>query len=136
MGDSSGGVVENVVPLDGITIRAGIKIGNNGEHDVGEMVLLNEDLSTHARVDSGSWDITVTVGEHVASTESKRWETRVDVDERVVVVGDAELATILRGVAIGVADEGALPLLIIWFISICVFRAIEIIKEILKDGCW
>jgi hypothetical protein len=47
----------------------------------------------------------------VCGSEADRRETRVDLLEVVVVVGDAQLASVLVSVVVGVADEGALPLL-------------------------
>jgi len=46
----------------------------------------------------------------VGGSETDRGETGVDLLEVVVVVGDAELALVNATVAVGVADEGALPL--------------------------
>ena len=47
----------------------------------------------------------------MGGSEADRGETRVDLLEVVVVVGDAQLAGVLGGVVVGVADERALPLL-------------------------
>jgi hypothetical protein len=46
----------------------------------------------------------------VRGSEADRGEARVAVLEVVVVVGDAELALVLGPVAVGMADEGNLPL--------------------------
>lgn len=46
----------------------------------------------------------------MSGTKSDRGKTRVDVDEAVVMVGHAELASILCGVAVAVANERTLPL--------------------------
>lgn len=46
----------------------------------------------------------------MAGTEADRGETRVDVDEGVVMVGDMELARVLGSVIVAMADKGALPL--------------------------
>lgn len=46
----------------------------------------------------------------MAGAEAEGGETRVDVDERVVVVGDVQLAAVLVAVGGGVADESSLPL--------------------------
>lgn len=76
----------------------------------GERVALNKHLSTHAAVDTG--DATVVArAVNVRGSEADRGETRVDLLEVVVVVGDVQLACVLSGVAVGVTDEGALPLL-------------------------
>ena len=42
--------------------------------------------------------------------EAERGKTRVDALPVVVVVGNVQLACVLGGVAVGVADEGAFPL--------------------------
>jgi hypothetical protein len=47
----------------------------------------------------------------VTGAKADRRKTRVDAGEEVVVVSHAELALVLRGVAVRVADERALPLL-------------------------
>jgi hypothetical protein len=46
----------------------------------------------------------------VRGSEADRGQARVAVLEVVVVVGDAELALVLGSVAVGVTDEGNLPL--------------------------
>jgi hypothetical protein len=46
----------------------------------------------------------------VAGTEAQRRGTRVDVVPPVVVVGDAEVASVLGTVAGRVSDQRALPL--------------------------
>jgi len=47
----------------------------------------------------------------VGGAEAEGWETRVDVVEPVVVVGYVEFTGVFAGVVVGVADEGAFPLL-------------------------
>lgn len=44
------------------------------------------------------------------SAESDRWQARVDVGKVVVMIGDAEVSSVLGTVAIGVTDERSLPL--------------------------
>lgn len=46
----------------------------------------------------------------MGGSETDRGKTGVDLLEVVVVVGDTELALVNATVAVGVADEGALPL--------------------------
>ena len=46
----------------------------------------------------------------MGGSETDRGEARVDFLEVVVVVGNAELAGVLSGVAVGMTDERALPL--------------------------
>lgn len=46
----------------------------------------------------------------MSSAESEGWQAGVDVGEVVVVVGDLKEAGILASVAVGVTDEGSLPL--------------------------
>lgn len=73
------------------------------------MVLLNEGIGSHTRVDTRGWVISVTVAENMGSTESERWKSGVDVGEAVVVISDSEIALVIR-VVVGVTDEGTLPL--------------------------
>ena len=48
----------------------------------------------------------------MASAESEGGDTRVNVLPVVVGIGDVKVAGVLLGVAIGVADEGALPMVV------------------------
>ena len=54
----------------------------------------------------------------MAGAKADRRKTRVDAGEGVVVVSHAELALVLRGVAVRVADERALPLLTVELLCI------------------
>ena len=47
----------------------------------------------------------------MSSAESDGWQAGVDVGEVVVVVGDFEVAGVLSGIAVGVANERSFPLL-------------------------
>jgi len=110
LGDSgSAGSSEDVVALNSLTIGAGIEIGHNSQWDIGEAVLLNQDLGTHAGVDTGGWAVGEAAAVDVTGTETEGWETGVDVIPAVVVVSNLELASIFGGVAVGVTDERALP---------------------------
>lgn len=109
LGDLSGGVGEDVVALGGEALQVRVEVGDNGPLDTGEGVALNENLSTHAGVDTG--DTAVVAGAvDVGGSEADRGETGVDVLEVVVVVGDAQLALVGLSV-VGVAHQGTLPLL-------------------------
>lgn len=48
----------------------------------------------------------------VAGTEAERRTTRVDVGEIVVGIGDDQVAGVLVGVGVAVADEGGLPVVV------------------------
>lgn len=86
--------------------------GADGLGGVGEDGGLDEDLSAHAGVDTGSEDVVVDVVDDVGGTEADRGDTRSDVLPLDVGVGDVELAGVLGGVAVGVADEGALEVVV------------------------
>jgi hypothetical protein len=45
----------------------------------------------------------------VSGAKTQRWETRVDIGEVVVMIGDVEFARVLAAVAVRVADERAFP---------------------------
>lgn len=47
----------------------------------------------------------------MSGAESDGWQARVDVGEVVVVVGDFEVAGVLSGIVVGVANERSFPLL-------------------------
>lgn len=47
----------------------------------------------------------------MSGTKSDGWQAGVDVREVVVVVGDFEIAGVLGGIAVGVANERSFPLL-------------------------
>jgi hypothetical protein len=71
---------------------------------------LNQDLSTHASVDTREKDLVPVVVNEVHSGEADQRLAAVDVLPVVVGVGDVELALILGTVVIGMADERGLPL--------------------------
>ena len=60
--------------------------------------------------------------EDVSGAEPDRGRTAVGVDPLVVGIRDVELARVLVGVAIGVADKRSLPLLRCGFISYLVLN--------------
>lgn len=110
LGDSGGGgASKNVSNVLDVTLGIRVQISNHGQLNVQEVVVLHASNSAHARVDTGSWDVLIAVGVDVSGSESERWKTGVDVGEVVVVVGDVELASVLRSVGVGVTDERALP---------------------------
>jgi len=73
-------------------------------------VVLDEELSSVTGVDAIA-HILVVVVEDVASTEAEGRTARVEVPEPVVVNGDSE-GRILRAVAVRVANEHALPVVV------------------------
>lgn len=48
----------------------------------------------------------------MAGAEAERWTARVEVRPVVVVVGDAEMASVFGAVAVRVADERCLPVVV------------------------
>jgi hypothetical protein len=74
-------------------------------------VVLDEELGTLARVDAIG-DVLVVVVVEVASSEAERRATRVDVEPVVVVVGDGQVALVFAAVAVRVADQRALPVVV------------------------
>lgn len=46
----------------------------------------------------------------MSRAKSNRWQTRIDVDEAIVVICHLQFACIFAGVAIRVSDEASLPL--------------------------
>lgn len=64
---------------------------------------LNQSLGAHARVDARALLVVVVI-EDVGSAEAQEGAARVDLVEVVVGVGDAEVACILSGVGVGVAN--------------------------------
>lgn len=106
----SGAVFEDVVQAGCETFLVGIEIGDDGELDAAEVALFNQDLGTHARVDTRGRAVFEAAAVDVSSSEAEGWETRVDVDPAVVVVGNLQLASILIAVAVGVAHKRSLPL--------------------------
>lgn len=72
---------------------------------------LDEDLSTHARVDTSEQELVVVGVDDVDGAEADERSTGVDVGPMVVGVGDVKLALVLAAVAVGVTNQGSLPLL-------------------------
>jgi hypothetical protein len=54
--------------------------------------------------------VNVAAAVDVTGAKTDGWKTRVHVLEEVVVVRDVELASVLAGIRVGVADKRALPL--------------------------
>lgn len=69
LGDLGGAVGVDVAGLDGEALLIRIEVGDDGVGGVGEGVLLNEDLGTHARVDTGDTAV-VARAVDVAGTEA------------------------------------------------------------------
>lgn len=109
LGDASGGVGVDITGLVGRALEIGVEVSDNGEGVVGKRILLDENLCTHAGVDTRN-TTAVARAVDVGGTEADGWKTRVDIDEGVVVVCDAKLAGVFTSVAVAVADKGALPL--------------------------
>lgn len=80
--------------------------------DVAEDSALDECLSAHASVHTAGGDVLVVVVEDVSTSEAEQWCTRADVCPVVVGVGDVELASVLLGVAVAVADERGLVVVV------------------------
>lgn len=110
MSDAGGGCAsQDVVDIADGAWELGVEISDHGEVGVIKDVGLNVDLGTHAGVDTGGLGTKIVGVEDVGSSESDGWETRVDLRELVVVVGDVKLSSILRGVVVRVTNERALP---------------------------
>lgn len=110
LGDISRAAHENVVLRNGISRLVAVQVGRDSKLGVGEVALLDKDLGTHARVDSRGRVVLEAGAVYMRSAESDRWQARVDVGKVVVMIGDAEVSSILGTVAIGVTDERSLPL--------------------------
>lgn len=90
-----------------------VVIDRDGESSIGAVECLlgvlpgvgfNEDVGTLTGVDSiGDTEEVVVVD--VAGSEAERWTARVDVEEVVVGVGDAEMSLVFRTVGIGMSNE-------------------------------
>jgi len=104
----SGQDVANI--LDG-TQLTGVQTGH-GLINVQEIVVLHAADSSHAGVNARGEDVLNAVGVDVASAESERWETRVDVIYPIVMVGDAKFASVFVSVAVRVTDQRALPVVV------------------------
>lgn len=96
---------------DGEAIVVGVK-GGDGALGVDKGSRLDEGLGTHAGVDARGGEVLVQRVVDVEGAEADAGVARVDVDPVVVGVGDAEVAGVLVGVAVRVADEGALPVVV------------------------
>lgn len=100
---------KDVVALVSIALLIRVEVGNDGLFDTSEGVVLNQDLGTHTAVDTGDTAI-VAGGINVCGSKPNRRETGVNLLEVVVVVSDAQLASVFAGIVVGVTNEGALPL--------------------------
>lgn len=72
---------------------------------------LDQQLGADTGVDTSGGVLSVVVVD-VAGTEAERGATRVDVGEVVVGVGDDQVAGVLIGVGVAVADERGLPVVV------------------------
>lgn len=110
------GATEVDILSDGVSSLLGV-----GEEDglggaAVEGGTLDEDLGAHAGVDAGKQELVVVGVDDMDSAEADEGSTGVDVGPVVVGVGDVELALVLTAVAVGVTDEGSLPLLV-WLLA-------------------
>lgn len=112
LGDVDVAVLVDVVALSGKAILIAVEVGDNRAPDIGEGCLLNENLSTHARVDARGVDVLVAGAEDVGGTEANRRGAAVDVVPVVVVVRHVQSTLILRAVAVRVADEAGLEVVV------------------------
>lgn len=106
-------VLENVVALGGVAGLAAVEVGDDGAAGVDKVRLLDEGVGAHARVDARGRVVLVAGAVDVDGAEAHGRQARVDVGEVVVVVRDAQLAPVLAAVAVRVAGEGSLPLLVV-----------------------
>jgi len=83
----------------------------DGRDDVAEHAVLDKGLGAHARVDGGAQVLVVRVVD-VGGAEPQEGRARVDVLPVVVGVGDLEPAPVLVAVAVRVAHQGGLPVVV------------------------
>ena len=103
-------VGKDVVLVNSVAILIGVKVRDNSTLGVGEGVLLDQNLGAHAGVYARGRVVNVAAAVDVTGAKTDGWKTRVHVLEEVVVVRDVELASVLAGIRVGVADKRALPL--------------------------
>lgn len=100
-----GGRVDRAAKVDilnnGVTSLLGVGEEDGALGRVGKGGALDEDLGAHAGVDTGEDDAIPVVVDNVDSGEADEGLTAVDVLPVVVGIGDVELASVLRGVAVG-----------------------------------
>jgi hypothetical protein len=102
--------VQDQIPRD----RVADLLGVNGQHcsfNVLEHAAFNKRLSTHASVDTRRPTVINRVKD-VRSTEAEQRHAAVDVLPVVVGVRDAQLALVLGAVAVAVADERGLEMVV------------------------
>ena len=109
LGDLGRAVAEAVVLLGSKARLVRVKVCDDSLCRVCKRRRLDEDLGAHARVDARNAPV-VARAVDVRRSEADRGQARVAVLEVVVVVRHAELALVLRSVAVRVADERDLPL--------------------------
>lgn len=111
LSDLSSGGGEYVVTLVREALLIRVEVGHNGSLNASERGVLDKHLSAHTGVDARNTAI-VAGAVNVGGTETDGGEARVDPLEVVVVVCNAQLALVLCGIAVGVADKRTLPLLV------------------------
>lgn len=102
------GAAEDVADVAGEARLVAVEVGDDGAVDIVEDVVLGEHLGAHAAVDARGGAVLEHRVEDVAGAEAQRGQAGADVDEAVVVVGDVQLACVLVGVAVRVADQAPL----------------------------
>lgn len=109
LGDLGGaGAAEDVADVAGEAGLVAVEVGDDGAVDIVKDVVLGQHLGAHAAVDARGRAVLEDRVEDVARAEAQRGQAGADVDEGVVVVGDAQLALVLCGVAVRVADQASL----------------------------
>ena len=103
LGDLRGRRGEDVVTLVGVALQVRVEVGDNSPLYTSERAVLHQHLRTHPRVDARD-AAAVARAVHVPRAEADGGEARVDPLEVVVVVGNVQLARVLGGVVVGVAD--------------------------------
>lgn len=108
-----GGLVDAAAEVDIVDGGSALGLGvDRGDGSLGVLkgAGLDQDVGTHASVDTSGADGEEVVVVDVDGAEADRGVARVDIEPVVVGVGDVELAGVLGGVAVGVADERGLVL--------------------------
>lgn len=105
------GATERNILDNSISSLLGVGEENSTFSGVDKGRALDQDLGSHAGVDTGESHGIPEVVDDVDGGESNERLSAVDVLPVVVGISDAELASVLGGVAIRVSDQGALPLL-------------------------
>lgn len=59
LGDRNGGVNEDIVLVDQVSVFVTVNVGHKGLRDVQEVVILSQHLCAHAGVDARGWVVLV-----------------------------------------------------------------------------